>query len=66
MNPTLKTWLHGLASAAIGAVGAAVPLVIVAPDTFNFTHAGWVKLGQVCLTSAVIAAAAYLSKSPLP
>ena len=61
-----KAWLHGLAGAAIGAIGSSVSVMIVDPTTFNFTPAGWLKLGEISLVSAVLAAALYLKQSPLP
>jgi len=66
MNPTLKAWLHGLAAAAMGAIGSAVPLVIVDPANFNFTGGGLIQLAKVCGASALLAAALYLKQSPLP
>ena len=60
-----KTWLKGLSSAAIGAAAGAVPVVIVAPETFNLQE-GLPKLGVVCAVSALLAVANYLKNSPLP
>lgn len=61
-----EKWLYGLFAAAIGAAGGAIPLIIIAPLTFNFTASGLGKLGEACAGSALIAAGLYLKQSPLP
>ena len=61
-----KPWLYGLISAGVGAVGGAIPLVIIAPATFNVTGGGMEKLGEACGASALIAMGLYLKQSPLP
>ena len=61
-----KPWLYGLLSAGIGAMGSAIPLVIVAPATFNFSAGGLGKLGEACASSALIAVGLYLKQTPLP
>ena len=61
-----KIWLYGLFSAGIGAAGGAIPLVIIAPSTFNLTGGGLAKLGEACGASALIAMGLYLKQSPLP
>lgn len=62
----VANWLYGLLAAAIGAVGSAVPLVIVAPESFNFSHAGLLKLAEMCAVNALLAVGLYLKQSPLP
>jgi hypothetical protein len=61
-----KPWLYSLISAVIGAVGNAIPLIIIAPTTFNFTHGGFGKLCEACGGTALIALGLFLAKSPLP
>lgn len=61
-----QTWLYSLVSAAISAAASGVTLVIVAPESFNFSGAGLAKLGAVCGVNALIAVASYLKQSPLP
>lgn len=61
-----RKWLYGLIAAATGAIGTAIPVCIVDPATFNFTPSGWMKLGEVCAASALLAVGAYLKQSPLP
>jgi hypothetical protein len=61
-----KPWLYGLVSAGVGAIGGAIPLVIIAPATFNFTGGGLNKLCEACAASALIAMGLYLKQSPLP
>ena len=61
-----EPWLYGLFAAAIGAFGSAIPLIIIAPATFNFTGGGLGKLGEACAANALIAVGLYLAKTPLP
>ena len=61
-----KPWLYSLISAAIGAAGSAIPLIIIAPATFNFMGGGFGKLCEVCAANALIAVGLFLAKSPLP
>lgn len=60
-----KKWLKGLFSAIIGGAANSVTVMIVEPASFNFQE-GIGKLGTVALVSAIVAAALYLKKSPLP
>ena len=61
-----RPWLYGFFSAAIGAFGSAIPLVIIAPATFNFSAGGLGKLGEACASNALIAVGLYLKQTPLP
>ena len=63
---SLKAWLHGLGAAVISAAASGITLVIVDPNSFNFTGDGMKHLAAVCGVQALIAAAAYLKQSPLP
>ena len=63
---TILNWIYGLASAAIGAAAGGITAGIVAPESFNFSHAGLEKLGALCGVNALLAAALYLKQSPLP
>jgi hypothetical protein len=58
-------WVKGLIAAVIGGVANSVTLMIADPLTFNLGE-GINKLLTVATTSAIIAAAAYLKKSPIP
>ncbi len=60
-----KNWLRGLISAVIGGAANSITVMIVDPQSFNMED-GLGKVGSVALISAVIAAAMYLKKSPLP
>jgi Na+-driven multidrug efflux pump len=62
----IERWLYGLFSAAIGAAGGAIPLVIIAPSTFNMSGPGLWKLFEACAASALIAVGMFLKQSPLP
>ena len=61
-----RPWLYGLFAAAIGAAGSAIPLVIIAPDTFNLSGGGLGKLGEACAANMLIAVGLYLKATPLP
>ena len=60
-----EKWLYGLCAAGIGAAGGVIPLVIIAPQTFNMTGPGLFMLGKACGASALIAVGLYLKQSPL-
>jgi hypothetical protein len=60
-----KLWLKGLASAAIGGASNAVTMMVVDPINFNLQD-GIGKLGSVAAVSALVSAAMYLKKSPVP
>lgn len=62
---TLRAWLKGLLAAVIGGIANAVPVAIIAPESFNF-HEGLPKLASVTFASALISAAFYLKQSPVP
>lgn len=61
-----KAWAYSLISACIGAAATGVTSMVVAPESFNFSHSGLIKLGEMCAANALLAAALYLQKSPLP
>jgi hypothetical protein len=61
-----KTWFQSLFAAAISAAASGVTLVIVAPDSFNFSAAGLQKLATVCGVNALLSVATFLKQSPLP
>lgn len=58
-------WLKGLISAVIGGAANSVTVMVVEPTSFNL-HEGAGRLGTVALVSAIVAAAMYLKRSPLP
>jgi len=61
-----KIWAKGLLVAVIGGGAGALAAALSAPDVFTMTGAGIVRLMKVSLVAAVLNAAAYLKKSPLP
>jgi hypothetical protein len=61
----IMVWAKGLIAAVIGGVANSVTLMIADPLNFNLGE-GINKLLTVAATSAIIAAAAYLAKSPIP
>ena len=58
-------WLKGLLSAAIGGAANGICVTLVDPQSFNIGD-GIGNLGAVCGAGAVLAAANYLKKAPLP
>jgi hypothetical protein len=66
MTQTVRFWLKGLLSAAISAAANSVAVVIVDPQDFNLFQGGATKLGAVALVFALVAAAGFLAKHPLP
>lgn len=65
MNPKWNNWLKGLISAVIGGAANSITVMIVDPQSFNLAE-GSSKLLSVAGVSAIVAAAMYLKKSPLP
>jgi hypothetical protein len=60
----MNTWVKGLIAALITGAANAVLLVVVDPVTFPLSDLS--RVGTAALTSAVVATAAYLAKSPIP
>lgn len=65
MKLNWQPWLYGLVAAFIGGAAIGVPVIIVDPEHFNF-HGGLKALGAIALAGGILAAAAFLTKSPLP
>lgn len=65
-NRSKIIWKHGLISATILGVAHSIPAYVVAPEVFNFSKAGIVKLVSIILASGILGACTYLIKSPLP
>ena len=61
----IGVWLKGLIAAVIGGAANALTMVIVDPLNFNLNE-GVNNLLTVAATSAIVAAAMYLKRSPLP
>ena len=62
---SLKTWLKGLASAAIGGGANSVVALGVSPETFNF-GSGLDSLIKMAIGGSIISIFMYLAKSPIP
>jgi len=61
----MNGWIKGLLAAAIGGAANTIAVVIVDPVNFNLvTGAG--KVATVAAVGAIMSAAAYLKKSPIP
>ena len=60
-----RIWFKGLVSALIGGASTAVTTMIVSPAEFNL-DGGLEKVGMVAAVSAIVSAANYLKKSPMP
>jgi hypothetical protein len=61
-----KVWFHSLAAAAIGGGSSALLGALAMPDTFNFSHEGWIHLGKLGLIGMLIPVLTLLKQSPLP
>lgn len=61
----LKVWAKGLLAAIISSAATSITVYVSAPETFNF-ESGWSNLLSVMAISAIIGAAMYLKKSPVP
>jgi acyl-coenzyme A synthetase/AMP-(fatty) acid ligase len=58
-------WIKGLLSAAIGGAASSITVMIADPNNFNLAD-GWKKLATVAGVNALVSAAMYLKKSPIP
>ena len=61
-----KVWAKGVAAALIGGGASAVAAAVTAPAMTTGSRASWMVLLRMSAVAAVINAAAYLKKSPLP
>jgi hypothetical protein len=61
-----KVWAKGIAAAVIGGSASAVAAAVTAPGIMNGTRGSWMVLLRMSAVAAVVNAAAYLKKSPLP
>lgn len=59
---SLKVWFKGLIAASISAAASAVTVYVSDPTTFS----DWNLLGRVIGVQALVAAAMYLKRSPVP
>jgi hypothetical protein len=63
---SLKTWIHGLAAAAISAFSSAASGAIALPTVFTFDRAGFLNMVKLATVPALLAVFAYLKSSPVP
>ena len=61
-----KVWVKGIAAALIGGGASAVAAAVTAPGIVSGTRGSWMVLLRMSAVAAVLNAAAYLKKSPLP
>ena len=61
-----KVWMKGIAAALIGGGASVVAAAVTAPGIGNGTRESWMVLLRMSAVAAVLNAAAYLKKSPLP
>ena len=61
-----KVWTKGIAAALIGGGASVGGTAATAPGMVNGTRGGWMVLLRMSAVAAVLNAAAYLKKSPLP
>jgi hypothetical protein len=62
----LKTWIHGLAAAAISAFASAASGAIALPTVFTFDKTGLLNMVKLATVPALLAVFAYLKNSPVP
>ncbi len=62
-----KVWLKGLFAAVVSSAANSISLLIVDPAHFGPAQVGGLRsLGIVALVSAIVGAALYLKRSPVP
>ena len=61
-----KVWAKGVAAAVIGGSASAIAAAVTDPAIANGTRSSWAALLRMSAVAAVLNAAAYLKKSPLP
>lgn len=61
-----KVWAKGVAAAVIGGGASAIAAAVTEPGIANGTRGSWAVLLRMSAVAAVLNAAAYLKKSPLP
>lgn len=61
-----KVWAKGIAAAVIGGGASAIAAAVTAPGIASGTRGSWMVLLRMSAVAAVLNAAAYLKKSPLP
>lgn len=59
-------WAHGLAAVIISAFSTSAMGVIMLPDVFSFSKAGFVNMAKMAALPALMSAFAYLKASPVP
>lgn len=62
---SLQVWAKGLVAAMIGGVATSSITILADPASFNFGE-GFGRLKTVAIASAIVSAANYLKRSPLP
>jgi hypothetical protein len=62
----LKTWFKGLGVFVLSSFITAAATMSLDPGSFNFSHAGLIKVGTAALIIGVKAVLLYLKQSPLP
>lgn len=65
MMTATQKWIYGLVSTLVNGVASGVVLIIVSPETFNFSE-GWRKLLAASAALGLMGMANYLKSSPLP
>ncbi len=61
-----EVWLKGMAAAVIGGCASALTAAVAAPQMFTASRANVEALLRLSAVAAVLNAAAYLKRSPLP
>lgn len=61
-----KVWVKGVVAAVIGGGASALAVALGAPEMLTGTHGNGWPLLRMSAVGAMLSAAAYLKKSPLP
>lgn len=64
MTTTMRTWVAGMISAAMGGASGVFAIMIADPQNFDLDH--WAKILKVAVIVSATHVVAYLAKSPLP
>lgn len=62
---TWKAWIQGLVAAVISAFATAASGAIALPSVFSFDRIGLINMIKMATVPALLAAFAYLAKSPI-
>lgn len=62
----MKTWLKGLIVFVVSSLVTSASSMTIAPETFNFSRDGLLRVGGLAGVIAIKSVLLYLKQSPLP